>query len=705
MNDAVITLNGLEKRFPGMDKPAVAPLDCTIHAGYVTGLVGPDGAGKTTLMRMLAGLLKPDSGSATVIGFDPIKNDGALHAVLGYMPQKFGLYEDLTVMENLNLYADLRSVTGEARKQTFARLLEFTSLGPFTGRLAGKLSGGMKQKLGLACTLVGEPKVLLLDEPGVGVDPISRRELWQMVHELAGEGMLILWSTSYLDEAEQCRDVLLMNEGELLYQGEPKALTQTMAGRSFLMTSPHEGNRKLLQRALKLPQVSDGMIQGKSVRLILKKEATPDDIRHADGMPEININETTPRFEDAFIDLLGGAGTSESPLGAILHTVEGTPGETVIEAKELTKKFGDFAATDHVNFAVKRGEIFGLLGPNGAGKSTTFKMMCGLLVPTSGQALVLGMDLKESSGKARQHLGYMAQKFSLYGNLTVEQNLRFFSGVYGLRGRAQNEKISRMSEAFGLKSIASHATDELPLGFKQRLALACSLMHEPDILFLDEPTSGLDPLGCREVKDLIHMLKKRGKTVIVTSHLLSDIEDVCDRVIILYGGQIRAQGTLNELLTIEGTNRITTPQLPPEVMEKVLAILRGSLSDDQFKVDHPRMSLEDFFLDVVNKAQSESVETYGARSGGHIAEYLSADAQEDSARELLDSLTKKDRDTEKPQETVAETPKIDTKALEDLSDDLLRKKEPKKEEPAAPAIDLSEANEKLKDILSSKDSK
>ncbi|EFO3082605.1 ABC transporter ATP-binding protein [Escherichia coli O9] len=546
MNDAVITLNGLEKRFPGMDKPAVAPLDCTIHAGYVTGLVGPDGAGKTTLMRMLAGLLKPDSGNATVIGFDPIKNDGALHAVLGYMPQKFGLYEDLTVMENLNLYAELRSVTGEARKQTFARLLEFTSLGPFTGRLAGKLSGGMKQKLGLACTLVGEPKVLLLDEPGVGVDPISRRELWQMVHELAGEGMLILWSTSYLDEAEQCRDVLLMNEGELLYQGEPKALTQTMAGRSFLMTSPHEGNRKLLQRALKLPQVSDGMIQGKSVRLILKKEATPDDIRHADGMPEININETTPRFEDAFIDLLGGAGTSESPLGAILHTVEGTPGETVIEAKELTKKFGDFAATDHVNFAVKRGEIFGLLGPNGAGKSTTFKMMCGLLVPTSGQALVLGMDLKESSGKARQHLGYMAQKFSLYGNLTVEQNLRFFSGVYGLRGRAQNEKISRMSEAFGLKSIASHATDELPLGFKQRLALACSLMHEPDILFLDEPTSGVDPLTRREFWLHINSMVEQGVTVMVTTHFMDEAE-YCDRIGLVYRGKLIASGTPDDL--------------------------------------------------------------------------------------------------------------------------------------------------------------
>ena len=263
MSEAVIALNGLSRRFSGMDRPAVAPLTCTIRAGYVTGLVGPDGAGKTTLMRMLAGLLKPDEGSARVIGFDPLKDDSALHAVLGYMPQKFGLYEDLTVMENLTLYADLRSVTGEARKKIFDRLLDFTALGPFTERLAGKLSGGMKQKLGLACTLVGDPKVLLLDEPGVGVDPISRRELWQMVHELAGDGMLILWSTSYLDEAEQCRDVLLMNEGKLLYQGEPTALTQTMAGRSFLVSSPQENNRRLLQRALKLPQVSDGMIQGK----------------------------------------------------------------------------------------------------------------------------------------------------------------------------------------------------------------------------------------------------------------------------------------------------------------------------------------------------------------------------------------------------------------------------------------------------------
>ncbi len=552
MSETVIALNGLSRRFPGMDRPAVAPLTCTIRAGYVTGLVGPDGAGKTTLMRMLAGLLKPDEGRASVIGFDPLKDDSALHAVLGYMPQKFGLYEDLTVMENLTLYADLRSVTGEARKKIFDRLLEFTSLGPFTERLAGKLSGGMKQKLGLACTLVGDPKVLLLDEPGVGVDPISRRELWQMVHELAGDGMLILWSTSYLDEAEQCRDVLLMNEGKLLYQGEPTALTQTMAGRSFLVSSPQENNRRLLQRALKLPQVSDGVIQGKSVRLILKKDARIEEVQQHGDMPPLQVADTAPRFEDAFIDLLGGAGTAESPLGAIIHRVDGSKEETVIEAQSLTKKF--------VDFQVKRGEIFGLLGPNGAGKSTTFKMMCGLLVPTSGKALVLGMDLKVSSGKARQHLGYMAQKFSLYGNLSVEQNLRFFSGVYGLRGRAQNEKIARMSDAFGLESIARHAADELPLGYKQRLALACSLMHEPDILFLDEPTSGVDPLTRREFWLHINSMVDKGVTVMVTTHFMDEAE-YCDRIGLVYHGKLIASGTPDELKAQAADDSQTDPTM------------------------------------------------------------------------------------------------------------------------------------------------
>ncbi|EOI5744312.1 ATP-binding cassette domain-containing protein [Cronobacter sakazakii] len=541
-NDCIV-LDGLVKRFPGLEKPALAPLSVTIRAGSVTGLVGPDGAGKTTLMRILAGLMRQDDGRVRVLGLNPIAEENVLHAVLGYMPQKFGLYEDLTVQENLNLYADLRSVTGAVREQTFARLLEFTALGPFTGRLAGKLSGGMKQKLGLACTLVGQPKVLLLDEPGVGVDPISRRELWEMVHELAGDGMLILWSTSYLDEAEQCREVLLMNEGELLYQGAPQALTEQMAGRSLLLRPGNGDNRALLREVMQRPDVGDATIQGAAVRVILKEGSGADALR---ALPGATLRETAPRFEDAFIDLAGGTALRESPLGAILHDIPGSRDDVVIEARELTKTFGDFTATDHVNFTVRRGEIFGLLGPNGAGKSTTFKMMCGLLKPSDGQALVLGLDLKTDSGKARQRLGYMAQKFSLYGNLTVEQNLRFFSGVYGLRGRAQQEKMARMSEAFGLKSIASQPTDALPLGFKQRLALACALMHEPDILFLDEPTSGVDPLTRREFWRHINSMPEKGVTVMVTTHFMDEAE-YCDRIGLVYHGKLIASGTPDDL--------------------------------------------------------------------------------------------------------------------------------------------------------------
>lgn len=541
-----IVLDGVEKRFAGMDQPAVASLSTRIASGAVMGLVGPDGAGKTTLIRMLAGLLKPSAGTVSVVGLDPLTQDSELHAILGYMPQKFGLYEDLTVIENLTLYADLRGVIGEERRKTFERLLKFTDLTRFTKRLAGKLSGGMKQKLGLACTLVGEPKVLLLDEPGVGVDPISRRELWRMVHELADEGMLILWSTSYLDEAEQCREVLLMNEGKLLYSGAPQQLTQRMAGRTILLRAKNISHRKLLQRAICLPSVSDGVIQGKYLRLILKDNADHHALLHDLDQPDAELLEAEPRFEDAFIDLLGGGPDHESELAKIMPQVKVDPNETVIEAQQLTKKFGDFAATDHVDFQVKRGEIFGLLGPNGAGKSTTFKMMCALLKPTSGKALVLGMDLKTDSGRARQHLGYMAQKFSLYGNLTVAQNLKFFSGVYGLKGKQQKEKIEGMVNAFNFTPILNQTPDSLPLGFKQRLALACSLMHEPDILFLDEPTSGVDPLTRREFWLHINGMVDKGVTVMVTTHFMDEAE-YCDRIGLVYRGKIIAAGSPDQL--------------------------------------------------------------------------------------------------------------------------------------------------------------
>ncbi|MDE9434663.1 ATP-binding cassette domain-containing protein [Xenorhabdus bovienii] len=557
-----IILNGVEKTFPGLEVPAVSHLNAEIQGGSVTGLVGPDGAGKTTLIRMLAGLLKPDNGNIKIMGLDPIKDSVEVRSELGYMPQKFGLYEDLTVLENLNLYAELRGVLREEHKATFHKLLTFTDLTHFTGRLAGKLSGGMKQKLGLACTLLGSPKVLLLDEPGVGVDPIARQELWQMVHELASDGMLILWSTSYLDEAELCRDVLLLNRGELLYRGQPQKLTQNIVGRSFLLDVKQGFRRKILQHALTLPQVTDGVIQGRSVRLILKAGVDQSDLLQQIGLPDAKLFDAEPRFEDAFIDLLGGGPSHRSALAEIMPQIPPNPTETVIEARSLTKKFGDFAATDHVDFQVKRGEIFGLLGPNGAGKSTTFKMMCGLIIPTSGNALVLDMDLKTSSGKARQRLGYMAQKFSLYGNLTVAQNLKFFSGVYGLKGRHQREKMADMVNAFNLEPILHQTTDSLPLGFKQRLALACALMHEPDILFLDEPTSGVDPLTRREFWLHINGMVDKGVTVMVTTHFMDEAE-YCDRIGLVFRGKLIAAGTPDELKQL-----VTTPERPNPSMEE-----------------------------------------------------------------------------------------------------------------------------------------
>ncbi|MEY1424068.1 ATP-binding cassette domain-containing protein [Morganella morganii] len=577
MSDITISLSAVEKCFPGLDNPAVDRLTTTIRGGGVTGLAGPDGAGKTTLIRMLAGLLKPDSGEIRVAGFDPIEDSVALRAQLGYMPQKFGLYEDLSVMENLRLYAELRGLPHHEQQAVFDRLLTFTDLTRFTTRMAGKLSGGMKQKLGLACTLLGQPQVLLLDEPGVGVDPIARRELWRMVHSLADDGMLILWSTSYLDEAEQCRDVLLLNQGKVIYEGKPAQLTETMEGRSFLLSAAPGERRRILQEALIQPQVSDGVIQGRYVLLIVKPQADTRALLSALKCHDAELLPAKPRFEDAFIDLLGGGPSHRSQLAQIMPQIPAAPDETVIEAVSLTKKFGDFAATDHVNFQVKRGEIFGLLGPNGAGKSTTFKMMCGLMIPSSGRALVLGLDLKTSSAKARSRLGYMAQKFSLYGNLTVAQNLTFFSGVYGLRGKAQQQKIDDMVNAFNFTPILRQTTEDLPLGFKQRLALACALMHEPDILFLDEPTSGVDPLTRREFWLHINGMVDKGVTVMVTTHFMDEAE-YCDRIGLVYHGKIIAAGTPDEL--------------------------KASVADGT----HPDPSMEDAFIGLVEEYDKESAQ-------------------------------------------------------------------------------------------------
>lgn len=545
MPETIAILDNVGKQFPKASKPAVENVSARIQTGIVTGLVGPDGAGKTTLMRLMAGLLAPTSGQVRIDGGDPIADASRLREHIGYMPQKFGLYEDLSVQENLTLYADLRGVIGDERVASFKRLLEFTDLARFTDRLAGKLSGGMKQKLGLACALLGRPRILLLDEPGVGVDPISRRELWRMVKDLVAEGMAVIWSTAYLDEAELCGQVILMNDGKLIYAGLPAEMTDRMRRRCFLIQGFQGSRRQLLTRALRRPEVLDGVIQGHSVRLVLRENAALPPLADLHAGPAATTVPVDPRFEDAFIDALGGGPGGESLLADRMRTIPGHK-EVVIEAGNLTKKFGSFAAADQITFSVTQGEIFGLLGPNGAGKSTTFRMMCGLLAPTSGTARVMGIDLAHSAAKARQRLGYMAQKFSLYSNLTVRQNLKFFSGVYGLRGAKQQAQVDEMAEVFKFDPYLDITPDTLPLGFKQRLALACAVMHEPDILFLDEPTSGVDPVTRREFWTHINGVVEKGVTVMVTTHFMDEAE-YCDRVALVYRGRVIAAGTPDDL--------------------------------------------------------------------------------------------------------------------------------------------------------------
>jgi len=536
---AAVELKGVVKRFGRTT--ALDGIKAEIAPGRLTGLVGPDASGKTTLMRLMAALMHPSEGSLTVAGCDTVAESEAVHALTGYMPQRFGLYEDLSVLENMRLYAKLRGLTPEAQKETFERLLEFTRLAPFTSRLAGRLSGGMKQKLGLACALMARPKVLLLDEPSVGVDPVSRQDLWRMVQEMAGEGMAVVWATAYLDEAERCESVLLLDRGTIAYAGPPAALTSRLEGRSFRLLEPERERRLLLTQVLGLPSVCDGVTQGDAVRVVLREDAGQDEVRDLAREAGARMEPVEPRFEDAFIDLLGGGPGGASVIAERMEPVD-TGLDVAVECHELTKRFGSFTATDNVSFEVRRGEIFGLLGPNGAGKSTTFKMLCGLLTPTSGTAHVTGLNLRTATSEAKSHLGYMAQKFSLYGVLSVRQNLEFSAGVYGLSGKAARERIDEMTDIFHLEEYLDESPNDIPLGHKQRLALACALMHSPPVLFLDEPTSGVDPITRREFWTHINGLARKGVTVLVTTHFMDEAE-YCDRVALMYKAKLVALDT------------------------------------------------------------------------------------------------------------------------------------------------------------------
>ena len=565
---------------------AVSHVSIDVAPGSLTALVGPDGAGKTTFLRMAAGLIQPDSGSLHVLGIDVQQDPQAVQDRISYMPQRFGLYEDLSVQENLDLYADLHGVPGRERSSRFARLLDMTNLGPFSQRLAGQLSGGMKQKLGLACTLVRAPELLLLDEPTVGVDPLSRRELWAIVQQLVNDqGLTVVLSTAYLDEAERCQQVILMREGKVLAHGDPNFLRHHAEGRCFIATPPAGTSARLFQALLMddTASIVDAVPQAGEVRFI--RQLTNPASHPIASLVDAKIRSVPAKLEDGFMVLLHQSQPANSPVAMPAlpaqrpPTLLDTQRETVIEVHDLVRKFGDFVAVANTTFKVQKGEVFGLLGPNGAGKTTTFRMLCGLLPATSGTLSVAGVNLRQANANARRHIGYVSQKFALYGNLNVWENLKFFAGAYGLRGRDADARIHLVMDQFELGGLRNTSTGQLPGGFKQRLAMAAALLHQPQILFLDEPTSGTDPLARREFWHRITALAEQGTTIVVTTHFMEEAE-YCDRIVIQDAGRVLAIGT------------------PREVREKASAATQTPLES---------VGMEEAFIGIVLQARAAEV--------------------------------------------------------------------------------------------------
>lgn len=609
----VVSARALGKTFTDRKTAVTAlrSLSLDVPSGSMTAFVGPDGAGKTTFLRMICGLLAPTSGELFVLGRDITSHAGEVQSRISYMPQRFGLYEDLSVMENMNLYADLHGIPEKSRKERFARLLDMTDLVRFTARPAGKLSGGMKQKLALACTLVRSPELLLLDEPSVGVDPLSRRELWAIITNMVREERLsVIVSTAYMDEAERCDNVVVLHEGAVLAQGTPEKLRSLTQGLCHATAVP-EGIKARHLQAWLLDQpslVMDAVPEGDHVRFVLPPE------RGRNGIPgelfspcrgtlrllSEDCSSVAPRLEDSFMLLLrhkppeageGGVQETDSrpaasetsaavprnidpaasaaPFSPSRAADAGNGHEAVIEVRDLVRKFGSFTAVASTTFSVYRGEVFGLLGPNGAGKTTTFRMLCGLLPATSGFLRVAGENLRTAAAQARTRVGYVSQKFSLYGNLSVLENLRFFGGVYGIGPFALRRRIQEVLEEFELVGHEHDMSGAMPGGFKQRLSMAVGMLHKPEILFLDEPTSGIDPLARRVFWRRITGLSDEGTTIIITTHFMEEAE-YCDRMLIQDAGRVLALGTPGDVRR-QGGNAPTMEEAFIRIVESARA--------------------------------------------------------------------------------------------------------------------------------------
>jgi ABC-2 type transport system ATP-binding protein len=617
---------------------AVRGLTFDTQPGEIFGLIGPDGAGKTSTFQVLAGVMEATSGTAEVFG-RPARE---MRAHTGYLTQAFSLYPDLTVRENLRYIGDLRLVAQEEIERRSRRYLEMFDMDRFTERLAGKLSGGMKQKLALVCALVPEPQVLLLDEPTTGVDPVSRREFWDALAHLAADGLTILVATPYLDEAERCHRVALIYDGVIQQIGTPADLRGSLGvARLEVRTTPLGPAETLLSDMIgSTPNLVDVQRFGDRLDVLVRDAGSAEGfIRDRLGQVGLHVEEVrvdTPQLENAFVARLRTLGHDvRFPPFPGRHDHRDLQGRIAIGGSQLTKEFGAFRAVKDVSLNVKYGEVYGLLGANGAGKTTTIKMLCGLLEPTKGAIQLAGETRRFRSSDVRQRIGYMSQKFSLYEDLPIVENLEFFAGVYGVPAHEVDEKIRWVLAFAGLEGKEEQLVGSLPGGWKQRVAFGAAIMHEPSVLFLDEPTSGVDPVARRAFWGMINRLADAGTAILVTTHYLEEAEQ-CNRLGLMVAGELVAEDTPTDIKRRQRGHlleiRVDQPQratdllkqtidrwrvslfgdrlhvITDEAPERALATLKSTLASAGVTVSQGteiRFSLEDVFISVVEQARRQ----------------------------------------------------------------------------------------------------
>jgi len=569
---------------------AVKGIDLDIAAGEIFGVIGPDGAGKTSMFQILGGVMEATSGAAELYG----QKAADARSIVGYLTQTFSLYQDMTVAENLTYVGELRLLTRKQIAERGQRYLQMFDMDRFTSRLAGSLSGGMKQKLALACALIAEPRILLLDEPTTGVDPVSRREFWDTLAALSNEGMTMVVATPYLDEAERCHRVSLMYDGLIQETGTPAQIRERLGLQRLEVRAADPGQLGKAEDVLQGVQgINDVQRFGDRLDLMVADVATGErTTREALARADIEAGQITtgaPTLENAFVAKLRelGGELKTAPFPRRREFRQRPAGAIAIGAENLSKRFGSFNAVKNINVEVKYGEIYGLLGANGAGKTTTIKMLCGLIAASSGKMQLAGESGSLRSSFVRQRIGYMSQKFSLYDDLTIEENLNFFAGVYQVPREEREEKKRWVLEISGLEGKGDLVTGSLPGGWKQRVAFGAAVMHEPSVLFLDEPTSGVDPLARRAFWKMINSFADRGVAVLVTTHYLEEAEQ-CNRLGFMVAGELVAEGTPSGVKAAQGGELLELitdrPQEAADYLKRTRERWRVSLFGDRLHV-------------------------------------------------------------------------------------------------------------------------